>query len=136
MENYAKEIQDLHHFFENYLSGKIAPETIDRFQSSMDSSFTIITSDGSVMNRDNIADYVRNAHNQRLNFRIWTENVVLRQHSGDVMLVSYEEWQTIDDTTTSRTSTVAFKEDATLPNGLIWLYVHESGLKTVEMESQ
>lgn len=135
MENYQQEIHDLHQFFEDYLSGKIDPGPMALFENSLDSGFTIISSEGNIIDRDGIIDYVRNAHAQRPNFRIWTENVTLRQHIGDVMLVSYEEWQTIDETTTSRTSTVAFKEDATMPNGLIWLYVHESGLKEVPAKS-
>ena len=131
MENYAQEIHDLHQFFEDYLSGKIEPGPMERFESVLDEGFTIIVSDGAIMNRDDIVGYVRDSHAQRPSFRIWTENVILRHHIGEVMLVSYEEWQTINDTTTCRTSTVAFKEDATLPNGVRWLYVHESGLKEV-----
>lgn len=135
MENHAKEIQEiqeLHQFFEDYLSGKIASEPMTRFENSMDSSFTIITSDGAIIDRDGIIGYVRDAHNQRPNFRIWTENVTLCQDFGGLLIVTYEEWQTNDGITTSRTSTVVFKENATQPNGLIWLHVHESGLKTVE----
>ena len=71
-------------------------------------------------------------YRHRDNCKIWIENTQLRQQHGDLLIVSYEEWQTIDAITTSRTSTVVFRDDDTQPNGLIWLYVHESGLKDVD----
>lgn len=131
MEAYAQEIHDLHHFFQGYLLGEIAPELMERFESVTDSGFTIVTADGAVIDREGITNYIRDGHGSRPEFTIWTENVVLKQRVGDILIVTYEEWQTIKGVTTSRTSTVVFKEDASLPNGLCWLHVHESGLKEV-----
>lgn len=132
MQLYEQEIHDLHQFFQAYLLGDIAPELMQRFEDVTDENFTIVTAEGVVIDREGIARYIREGHASRPNFRIWTENVSLKQHIGDILIVTYEEWQTINDVTTSRTSTVVFKEDSTLPNGLRWLHVHESGLKEVE----
>lgn len=132
MQNYEQEIHDLHQFFQGYLLGEIAPELMDRFSSVTDANFTIVTAEGAVIDRQGIEDYIRNAHASRPEFTIWTENVALKQHIGDMLIVTYEEWQTIKAVTTSRTSTVVFQEDASLRNGLRWLHVHESGLKEVE----
>lgn len=131
MEAYAQEIHDLHQFFQGYLLGEIAPDLMERFETVTDTGFTIVTADGAVIDRDGIATYIRDGHGSRPEFTIWTENVALKQHVGDILIVTYEEWQTIKGVTTSRTSTVVFKEDASLPNGLRWLHVHESGLKEI-----
>jgi hypothetical protein len=132
MEKYVKEIRDLHQYFQDYLLGNIDAESMDYFDRVIDTSFTIVTDDGGILDFDGIKDYVRNMYGQRSHFRIWTENVTLKQHIGNVMVVTYEEWQTIDDTSTVRVSTGIFREDADAPNGLVWLHVHESGYRTVE----
>jgi len=132
MQNFAKEIKDLHQFFEDYLSGKLPADDLTPFESVLDSGFTIVTSDGAVMTYDDIVGYVRDGHNQRPDFTIWTENVALKQHVNGMVVATYEEWQRINGVTTSRTSTVVFKEDADARNSVIWLHVHESGLKEVD----
>ncbi|MGJ3239992.1 MAG: hypothetical protein ACFE0Q_14870 [Anaerolineae bacterium] len=131
MDNYAQEIHDLHQFFEDYLVGRRSHDPMTRFTGVTDDHFTIVGSDGTVMNRDAIIGYVRDNYSKRPNFSIWTEQVSLRQHLNGILIVTYEEWQTIDSVTTVRTSTVAFAEDDQQPNGLRWLHVHESGLRTV-----
>lgn len=134
MQNYEQEIHDLHQFFQAYLLGDIDPELMERFEDVTDTNFTIVTAEGVVIDREGITQYIRDGHGSRPNFRIWTENVSLKQQFDTVLIVTYEEWQTINHVTTSRTSTVVFKVDSNLPNGLRWLHVHESGLKEVERE--
>lgn len=132
MQNYEKEIKDLHQFFEDYLSGKVDATILTPFTTVLDDNFTIVGDNGAIMNRDDIVTYVRDGYNQRPDFSIWTENVALKHHVNGILVATYEEWQGNEGVTTSRTSTVLFKEDATMRNGLIWLHVHESGLKEVE----
>jgi hypothetical protein len=47
---------------------------------------------------------------------------------GDILLVTYEEWQQSGDQTTARLSTALFRDKPDAPNGLEWLHVHETWL--------
>lgn len=133
MLNYDKEIKDLHQFFEDYFVGRIPSDAVVRFETALAQDFHLINADGSIVNRDEIIAMMHGGYKHRDNCKIWIENTQLRSKQGDIAIVSYEEWQTIDDITTSRTSTVVFRDDATQENGLIWLHVHESGLKPVDI---
>lgn len=131
MENYEKEIKDLHQFFEDYALGISQRTDVTRFANVLDDQFVIVASSGNIATRIQSIDIIKSGYGQRDSFKIWIENVVLRQHIHDIFIVTYEEWQTIDDVTTKRMSTVIFQEDESKPNELIWLHVHESGLQEV-----
>ena len=127
------EIVALHQFFQDYFTGAIEPDAIARFETSMDDTFTIIAADGRVTDYATITNIIRNAYNRQRNFRIWIENVIVRQHVGNIIVATYEEWQQVEATITSRVSTVMFhyQPQAATHQQLTWLHVHESGLKTV-----
>lgn len=126
----AKEIAELHQFFQDYFRGVIDPVAISRFVDAMGDGFTIINSAGHIADRTTIINVIRNAHNQRHNIKIWTENHQIRQIKEGLIVATYEEWQTTDETT-QRQATVVFQQDEAAPNGLLWLHVHESGLRVV-----
>lgn len=128
--NYEQEIIDLHQFFQDYFTGVLPAEDISHFDGVMAEDFTIVAADGRIADRKTIFNIIQASHNQRSDFKIWIEKVVLQQRVGDISIVTYEEWQQSAESTTSRTSTAIFKEDASLPNQLRWLHVHESGLQT------
>jgi hypothetical protein len=130
---YEQEVIDLHQYFEDWFTGKL--EKIEanaaRLATVMAQNFHIIASDGRMTARDALLSGLFNAHATRPDFRIWIENTVVRQQIHDITIVTYEEWQSTNGTTTTRTSTVIFREDAAAPNGVGWLHVHESGLREV-----
>lgn len=130
--SYAKEIEDLHQFFQDYFSGKLPAEAIERFINTLDTEFALVNASGNTADRHTIIDAIRQAHAQRPDIKIWIEQPHLRHESGDLLVATYEEWQTLAGKTTQRQSTVIFERDETLPNGLRWLHVHESGLKIIE----
>ena len=59
---------------------------------------------------------------------IHIRNIMLQWQRHDTVLVTYEEWQTIGEQKTARASTVLFGLQDGLPNGLVWLHVHETWL--------
>ena len=126
-----KEIVELHDFFAAYFRGELEKEAIKRFTDVLAPHFLIVDSLGTVSTRVETIQAVESMHNRRPEMRIWIENVVVRPRGGRALIVTYEEWQTIGEKTTMRYSTVIFVERGTLPNGLQWLHVHESGLRTV-----
>lgn len=131
--HYEKEIIDLHQYFEDWFTGKLEQSEANaaRVDTVLAEDFHIITSDGRITPRSILSPTLYAAHGRQTDFRIWIENVMLRQQIEDMAIVTYEEWQTVNSTTTKRTSTVIFRAEKNAPNGLIWLHVHESGLQVV-----
>ena len=127
--NYQREIVELHQFFVDWYIGELAKTdaAFARFADVMADNFAIVHPGGVIIERDSLFENIYNTHNQRPGFRIWIENVELRHHDGNILVVSYEEWQAVnDDEPTTRLSTVIFRENDDAPNGLQWLHVHET----------
>jgi hypothetical protein len=62
-------------------------------------------------------------------FRIWIEQPAARRLSGDLWLVTYEEWQNDGvGQINGRLSSALFTARAGMPNGVAWLHVHETWL--------
>lgn len=133
-DKYEQEIIDLHQYFEDWFIGKLEKtETrVSRLADVLADNFHIIASDGHITTRDTLIPALFNAYGTRSDFRIWIENVVIQQQVNDISVVTYEEWQSSDGQMTTRTCTVIFRENTSAPNGVIWLHVHESGLRPVE----
>jgi hypothetical protein len=126
----AREISELHDFFQGWLEGTLAPddEHFARFTEATAAGFTLIGPDGSSAGREATAAWIRAAHGTRRGFRLWTDDHVLRAAGPDWALATYREHQTRDGLTSTRLSTVLFVADAAAPNGLAWLHVHETWL--------
>lgn len=126
-----REIIELHQFFEDYYLGECSVDSITRFSGVLSRRFLIVDSLSTITNRSQIIESVRKNYAKRSNFRIWIKNVSLRYHHENLLIASYEEWQSFGDDTTIRYSTVVFLERSDMPNGLQWLHVRESGIQTI-----
>jgi hypothetical protein len=124
----AREIQQLHNFFQAWLEGSL-PATdaaFARFTEATAPGFTLIGPDGSVAGRDETAAWIRTAHGTRRGFKLWTDEHTLRAAGADWALCTYREWQTRDGVTTARISTALLVADSNAPAGLSWMHVHET----------
>ena len=127
--NWQKEIEELHIFFERWLSGSIekSQENYARFESVMADSFQIIAPGGNLTKRAHLLDGLYTAHASRPELIIWIKNPGLSFEDSSIIIATYEEWQTFEKETTSRLSSVVFQKNSTAPNQLSWLHVHETG---------
>ena len=66
------------------------------------------------------------AHAGRPGIQIWIEHVRVLEEDHALVVAEYEEWQEEGREITSRHSTVVFRRDDAMPNGLEWLRVHET----------
>ena len=125
-----KEVNDLHQFFEDWVSGALpkTEESYARVQQALSDDFAIVGPDGRLTQRDPLLNGLYAAHLGRPNFRIWIENYQLHPQLGELAIVTYEEWQEIEGEVTARLSTAVFQQDAAAPNGVRWLHVHETWL--------
>ena len=125
------EVEALHRFFEEWLSGR-RPDTDEdwrRFPDVLAEDFHLVSPDGVLLDRQGVLDGLRGAHGGcGDDLRIWTENAAGRRVAGTVWLVTYEEWQERDGETLGRLSTALFRAAADAPNGVQWLHVHETWL--------
>ncbi len=122
------EIVQLHQFFQDWYNGALpeSKETFQRLKNALADGFRIITPDAKIIERETILNAIESAHNTRSDMRIWIEDVRIQRWFEDQILASYQEWQKINEKTTCRLSSVIFGSNPENPNGLEWLYVHET----------
>ena len=134
-----QEIVELHQFFQGWYRGELdgTDAQFNRFARVLADDFTIITPTGSLNRREATLAMVRRNHGlwRERNGRIWIENIVLRWQDEGHRLLTYEEWQELDDHITARLSTVLFRSyyDATHDaQAAQWVHLHETWLPTGE----
>ena len=129
---FIREINQLHDFFTAWLAGQLpqTKETFSRFTDVTAQDFTLISPQGSMVDRHGAEAWIWDAHGRRPGLHIWIERPQIRAHRGDVTVICYEEWQAEGETTSARLSTAVFVAAADTPNGIRWLHVHETWLPT------
>lgn len=125
------EIVQLHQFFQEWYNGAIpeTEETFARLKNALADGFRIITPDAKILERHTIIKAIERNYNSQKGMRIWIEDVHIQGWFEDHILASYQEWQETDETITCRLSSVIFQSNQDNPNGLEWLYVHETWLE-------
>ena len=128
LESCRNEIDILHRCFDDWFNGRVSrtSEAFDRMEAVLGESFVIVMPHGGKMERAPLLKVLHEAHNGRPGIRIWIENVRLLAEDHDLVVAEYEEWQEEAGETTSRHSTVVFRRNDAMPNGLEWLRVHET----------
>ena len=131
-EHCRQEILDLHRFFAAWFNGEIenTDKHFERVAGVLDAAFEIVAPDGRLIGRDALLEGLRQAHDGRAGsgFRIWIENQNIRILADGLGLVTYEEWQESGDEIRGRVSTALLAADEEAPNGVRWLYLHETWL--------
>lgn len=135
-DSVAKEIIDLHVFFEDWFRGNCNDSDRvfkNRLLSSMDIDFYIILPNGESYYGDQFWPEMRKSHGSNPNFKISLRNFVRKLQIGrKTFVANYEEWQknALNSTpkNNGRVSTAVFVADSSAPNGVKWVHVHETWL--------
>jgi hypothetical protein len=129
-----REIEELHEFFEGWLSGRLpkTEEAFERVEKVLASDSRLIHPSGEFRTREEILSGLRQAHGSQPSLTIEIREPMLLRSAEETALAIYEEWQTSEDGTDGRISTVQFGRDENLPNGLQWQHVHETWLQEPE----
>jgi hypothetical protein len=125
-----REINELHAFFGQWLSGK-APDSdavFARVESALAPDFTLVDPRGHEADRATMAALLRGLWNTRPQVRIWIEQFRLLLDAPPLLVARYEEWQEGSAGNTARISTAVFRAAPTAPNGVQWVRVHETWL--------
>lgn len=133
-ERCLREIEDLHEFFEDWLSGELpnTDEAFLRLDRALGTDFWLIHPSGEWRSRDDILTGLRQAHGSRPGLIIEFEDVQLREAGEELIAATYEEWQRSKEQKDGRLSTVVFRRALKAPHGLRWLHVHETWLSESE----
>lgn len=125
----AREVRELHRFFQNWYRGELEDEAFQRFSGVIGEGFTINLPDASVLPRETIVEAVRSQKGSDTDAELWIENVRLVHSEATFLVATYEEWQGREGRAPrGRLSTVVFTRDDDAPNGLVWRHVHETWL--------
>lgn len=143
-ERCRREVEDLHHFFEDWFNGKV--ENTDgayaRFADVLAEGFVIVSPNGQLQDRQAVIDGLRSAYAPEGTepVRIWVEGFELRRRipteAGDVAVVTYEEWIQRGENRRGRVSTAILRQREGTPNGIEWLHVHETWLPPDSLQQE
>lgn len=128
------EIVGLHHFFQDWFTGALpqTEEAFARMRNALAADFAIISPGGVLTERAALLQNLFRAHGQQPHMRIWIERVQIRQQVGELVVATYEEWQSSGEQPanppTARLSTALFRRRDENNHALEWLHVHETWL--------
>lgn len=133
-----QEIKDLHRFFVLWFNGQI-PKTRENFvrlEEVFADDFVLLPPNGERKTRNQVIEEIYSAygvHEKDSNpFQISIKNITVKPFSREYFLVIYEEWQEIKAQLSGRISTALLHKNQALPNGVEWIYVHETWLSDLE----
>jgi len=128
------EVNELHIFFEDWLSAKYeqSEEKFQRILGVLAPEFEIVAPNGFHMNREDILSLVWDLYGCKKDsdppFKLWIEKCRDRTIGVGVSLVTYEEWHRMNDVKKGRFSTAIMRLSPGCPNGVEWLHIHETWL--------
>lgn len=122
--DWTAEIIELHDTFQRWFN--VGDGDLERFESTMDPAFTIVPPSGEELSGSAIVDAVKRGRGRSPSLTIDTFDHHLLLDEGDVIIARYVERQAEGGHITERTSTVVFRRDESMPNGLRWCAVHET----------
>ncbi|MDA1194243.1 MAG: DUF4440 domain-containing protein [Planctomycetota bacterium] len=127
------EIIELHRFFTEWLGGVIpdTDATWSALENGLAPTFALITPRGDILEREPLLASLRPMHGRHApeaGFKISIRAYACRHVDDDLIVVTYEEWQTLHGAETGRVSTAVFERNPAMPNRVRWLHVHETAL--------
>ncbi|MEX1023734.1 MAG: DUF4440 domain-containing protein [Planctomycetota bacterium] len=123
------EIRQLHAFFEDWFTGRLAPSAhgLARVADVLDPSFFLVTPAGERLGRTRLLRFLEAAHDSRPpEFRLEVRHAEARVVAADHVLAQYEELHSGDGPPTRRIASALFRPEPLAPNGVAWLFVHET----------
>ena len=127
LEKTRKEISELHAFFEAWYRGVInnSDSVFHRLSDVLAPEYMLITSDGHVLDREQVLSFLRSAYAAKPDIDICAKNIQLRIESGEILLITYEEHGTTENKTRATLISAILRKNPVKPNDVEWLHIHE-----------
>ena len=129
MDEWHREIVELHDFFEAYFLGALAATDVDRLRMALADDFTFISPTGAASTRVEVEAAIVAGHHHTAELNITITDAQLLVESDQIVVARYVENHEMAAAANHRISTVVFSRDAAAPNGLRWRTVHETWLE-------
>ncbi|AXT27088.1 hypothetical protein D1823_11175 [Ruegeria sp. AD91A] len=125
----TKEIVDLHDFFTEWFNGTVERDQLEpRFLSRLDENVVFIPPEGHIMTSDMLKGGFDRGYGSNKDFRIQIRDVTIRHEIGDLVMVTYTEWQIgaalSVEKKNARVSSVLMK----MTDPVTWLHIQETWL--------
>lgn len=134
-ERCEREVVELHRFFGDWFTGRLPldDDAFARVADALAPDFELVSPRGLRDSRSSILDAIHRAHSGRpADFSVWVQQVRPRWSTGEVCLVTYEEWQSEPTGARGRVSSALFRAEPSAPLGVQWVHLHETWLPTGE----
>lgn len=136
-ERCSREIVELHRFFEEWFNGRLPDDdaSFSRLTAALADDFLMITPEARPVRRAELVKQLRsmNGYYQQDDkpSAIWIKDIEGEPLSDSLCLMRYREWQGNSDRSDGkgRLSSAIFKRWDEAPNGVQWLYLHETWIK-------
>jgi len=127
----AKEIIELHQFFENWYSAKVDNTSAEfsRFETVLHKNFEIIVPSGGKLTKLKLLELIRGEYGKFKTvekFSVTIEDIDYRFVGNDMSLVTYKEIGVSEDGPKHSMITAVFRRNPELVNGVEWLHIHET----------
>ncbi len=94
LKDVRREVVELHEFFVSWFNGSIDREELEpRFLSHLSADVEFISPDGVALGREQLKAGFEAAYGANLDFKIEIRDVKILKQFGEIMLVTYTEWQ-------------------------------------------
>ncbi len=121
-----KEIRELHRFFQRWFAGNIEKREINRLDNVIHENFILITPSASLLDKKILMQFIQESYGTKKDIRIWTDNINIHAEINNIYIVTYDEFQTLDEHKTIRRSSAVFRFNSDKINNLEWIKVHET----------
>ena len=132
-ERCEREVVELHQFLEAWSNAELpaTDEAFARFDRAIAADFTIVSPTGGLDEREAIVGAVRRAYGRwsEAPGRIEIRNFRFHAASGELAVVTYEEWHHLPGGGNGRLSSAALRLDPEAPAGLQWVHLSEVWLE-------
>ncbi len=129
ISRFESEIDRLHRLFVQWFTGCIdnTNENFAEIEGSLAENFHLVNPQGLSTPRATLLEALKKSYNSREGqvYRIECKQVQLLHASKGSYLVSYEEWQQVQETETARIVSAWFRDDPS-SGEIKWIHVHET----------
>jgi len=140
IEAIAKELSELHTGVATWIGGRCpdSEEELDRLvRCRLDDAFRLVAPGGHRITREMMLTTMKGLHGTNPEFHMKITDVQVITQNDELVIADCLQWQRNARQSTpannGRCISAAFARDETRPNGLRWLYAHETWLPEEEM---